>query len=457
MTRKTLTFTLHLTAALRYNEMNNEKSVAKYALVEFIEERTDDGKISIECVPSSWVKFDQKIGKCSVKFLAQPYGPEDIRLINDFIKKCAPAPQSWPRFPIILKGDAATYSEACKKIKVLETQAFTTDSETRGTEKCRNITQKFKDKSERDLLNTSSSSSCNSDSSISHKNRRGKKKRFEVMSQHHPKDRNNNCGVTSDSKPKSAINSSSNSEDSAGVGNVSNLSHRNIVISRNPNITDKSDQNRIINREKIGVDAPAGSIINAKKSISTNNFTSIDNPEMPDVTHMDRDLVCLYVAIKKLSVQVATMDQNQQLMINALERSQLTSNSKISTSTFFTKHNFVRIKTVDEFKILESNLDEDPEFLNDYKDALECQVMRTYKETIVAVVKAIFDRVFAMKCTAMKQSREKFVLKGSRFYNLLYELILRSHTNDGGAITERIFYSALSRCLTDSKDWDGNR
>lgn len=51
---------------------------------------------------------------------------------------------------------------------------------------------------------------------ITHKNRRGKKKRFEVMSQHHSKDRNNNFGVTSDSKPKSAINSSSNSEDSAG-------------------------------------------------------------------------------------------------------------------------------------------------------------------------------------------------------------------------------------------------
>ncbi|KAK0159500.1 hypothetical protein PV327_011043, partial [Microctonus hyperodae] len=362
---------------------NNEKSVAKYALVEFIEERTDNGKISIECVPSSWVKFDKKIGKRSVKFLTQPYGPEDIRMIHDLIKKCAPTPQIWPRFPIILKGDAGKY------LKV-----FKTDSETRGTEKYRNITQKFKDKSERDLLNTSNSSSCNSDSKyITHKNRRGKKKkRFEVISQHHSKDRNNNFGFTGNSKQKSAINSSRNSDNSAGVGNVSTMSNRNIAISTDPNITAKSVQNHNNSEEK-GVEG------------------YIDNAEMPDLTHMNRDLVCLYVAIKKLSLQIATMDQNQQLMINTLELPQLTSNSIISTSTFFMKHNFLKIETVDEFEILESNPDEDPEYLNDY-------------------VKGCFG---------------------------MLKLILQSHTNDGSAVTERIFYSALSRCLTDSKDWDGNR
>ncbi|KAK0165525.1 hypothetical protein PV328_004032 [Microctonus aethiopoides] len=221
------------------NNLNNKKSVAKYALVEFIEEKTSDGKISIEYVPSSWVNFDHEIGKCSVKFLAQPYGPENIRMINDLIKKCAPTPQT-------------SYSEACKKIKVLETQAFTTDSETRDSEY------------------------------ITHKNRQGKKIRFEVMSKHHSKDRNNNFGVIGNSKQKSAINSSSNSEDSAGVGIVSTLSNRNIVISTDPNITAKSDQNHNINREEKGVEDKFGVSLCRDKKVERASWNDGPKPRTND-------------------------------------------------------------------------------------------------------------------------------------------------------------------------------
>lgn len=75
-----------------------------YKMVEFKNERTENGCKMIECVPSS---YDHKLGSCVIQYMPPPYSTEDYKLIQDLIKIRVQPPESWSQFPVDLKGDAS--------------------------------------------------------------------------------------------------------------------------------------------------------------------------------------------------------------------------------------------------------------------------------------------------------------------------------------------------------------
>lgn len=85
----------------------NANSDTLYKMVEFKEEKTEDGCKVIECVPSSWITYDHKLGSCVVQYMAPSYSTMDYKLIQDLIKSRAQPPEGWPRFSVNLKGNAS--------------------------------------------------------------------------------------------------------------------------------------------------------------------------------------------------------------------------------------------------------------------------------------------------------------------------------------------------------------
>ncbi|XP_077262507.1 uncharacterized protein LOC143897571 [Temnothorax americanus] len=162
--------------------------------------------------------------------------------------------------------------------------------------------------------------------------------------------------------------------------------------------------------------------------------------------------------MKKLTIEISMMKNDIQALCNSIERLMLVKNNQISTPAFVEKYNFVKIQSTEEFKTFDSELQTNNEFTKDFKDVLEQLIGSSMKQSITAAVKKFLHRDFAMKCTAIKLSNNKFVLKNTHFYNSLFEVICRYHKNpDGGIITEKMFYLSLSSCLTNAKDWDGYR
>jgi len=76
-------------------------------MIEFKNERTENGCKMIEYVPSSWITYNHKLGSCVVQYMPPPYSTEDYKLIQDLIKVRAPLPKSWSQFSVDLKGDAS--------------------------------------------------------------------------------------------------------------------------------------------------------------------------------------------------------------------------------------------------------------------------------------------------------------------------------------------------------------
>lgn len=77
----------------------------EHQIVEFINEKKDD-KISIDCVPSKWVTYDQNLRSCVCKFIPPPYNTKVRMKLESYIVTKSDALESWPTYPIYLRGDA---------------------------------------------------------------------------------------------------------------------------------------------------------------------------------------------------------------------------------------------------------------------------------------------------------------------------------------------------------------
>lgn len=78
----------------------------KYSVFEFTGELTPEGLLQVDCVPSSWIRYDDELCSCVVLFPGPPYSAEDEQLLLDLISAQAEAPEDWPWFPITLRGHA---------------------------------------------------------------------------------------------------------------------------------------------------------------------------------------------------------------------------------------------------------------------------------------------------------------------------------------------------------------
>lgn len=89
--------------------MMNE-SIYLYQLIEFVAEMTQDGKKTIDCVPTNWVEFDMLVGKCYTKFMPPPYGSEYQRQLEQMIINREDPPDDWPRYLVTIRGGAGMYN-----------------------------------------------------------------------------------------------------------------------------------------------------------------------------------------------------------------------------------------------------------------------------------------------------------------------------------------------------------
>lgn len=81
-----------------------------YQIVHFINEDTEEGTRSIDCIPNSWIIYDVNIGSCMAKFLPPPYTKETKALLYSRIKANDEAPVDWPYYQVSLLGHASEIS-----------------------------------------------------------------------------------------------------------------------------------------------------------------------------------------------------------------------------------------------------------------------------------------------------------------------------------------------------------
>ncbi|XP_051160108.1 uncharacterized protein LOC127280850 isoform X1 [Leptopilina boulardi] len=108
------------------NSVSEDQEIYCFQLVEFVGTHGSKSKKkrSLDIIPSSWMSFDTKEGKLVAKFMPPPYDSENIELLYSLVETEGIAPESWPTYSVKIRGHAKTYSEAIKRLKVLENEDY---------------------------------------------------------------------------------------------------------------------------------------------------------------------------------------------------------------------------------------------------------------------------------------------------------------------------------------------
>ncbi|XP_024877308.1 uncharacterized protein LOC112458105 isoform X1 [Temnothorax curvispinosus] len=110
--------------------------------------------------------------------------------------------------------------------------------------------------------------------------------------------------------------------------------------------------------------------IQEQASEDVNVFSDALNVEFSemstDTTSLKKTLTFLYVAMKKLTIEINLMKNDFQALCNGIERLMLVKNNQISTPAFVEKYNFVKIQFTEEFKTFDSELQTNNEFAKDF-------------------------------------------------------------------------------------------
>lgn len=94
------------------SDSDNEEfqyQLEKYSLVRFVHKGRKRKIESVDLVPTKWLDFDKKKARCVCKYMAGPYGDEDLQLIQDLAKNLADAPEEWQTFSIEHVGRASKH------------------------------------------------------------------------------------------------------------------------------------------------------------------------------------------------------------------------------------------------------------------------------------------------------------------------------------------------------------
>lgn len=83
-------------------------SVKEYQIVEFINEKKAH-IMSIDCVPSKWVTYDEKAHTCVTKFMPPPYNKKRKAVLFNLIATKSDAFEYWPSYPVHLRGEAGKH------------------------------------------------------------------------------------------------------------------------------------------------------------------------------------------------------------------------------------------------------------------------------------------------------------------------------------------------------------
>lgn len=80
-------------------------SVKKYQIVEFVNKQENE-KVSVDCISSKWVTYDQNLRSCVCKFMPPPYTTKTRIKFNNLVLDNNETPESWPSYPIYLRSEA---------------------------------------------------------------------------------------------------------------------------------------------------------------------------------------------------------------------------------------------------------------------------------------------------------------------------------------------------------------
>jgi len=93
-------------------------SIKKYYVIEFINDEAD--VMSVDCVPSKWVTFDEKTQLYMAKFMPPPYNKKTQSKLYNFIIKKYDAPEHWPSYPVRVRSNIGK----CADVIILKNCSF---------------------------------------------------------------------------------------------------------------------------------------------------------------------------------------------------------------------------------------------------------------------------------------------------------------------------------------------
>lgn len=88
-----------------------------FDIVQFVQ-RDDSEKKSIDCVPSSWIIFDQKSHQLMTKFMPPPYTASRCFALHKMVKENKNAPDNWPNYAINIVQSVGKYLICYKKLNI---------------------------------------------------------------------------------------------------------------------------------------------------------------------------------------------------------------------------------------------------------------------------------------------------------------------------------------------------
>ncbi|KAL0098865.1 hypothetical protein PUN28_020852 [Cardiocondyla obscurior] len=139
-------------------------NIKKYQIVEFINEHEDDN-VSLDYVPFKWVTYDEQLRSYVCKFMPPPYTTKTRIKLNNIFNENNEAPESWPSYPVYLRGEAETIEEANKKLRAINKKQYfySTDNNNHAENNVKRCTKFFKEKAKRNSENAIDKILYNSD------------------------------------------------------------------------------------------------------------------------------------------------------------------------------------------------------------------------------------------------------------------------------------------------------
>ncbi|KAK0169406.1 hypothetical protein PV328_012095, partial [Microctonus aethiopoides] len=186
---------------------------------------------------------------------------------------------------------------------------------------------------------------------------------------------------------------------------------------------------------------PESNNIDMVKSNRGRTTTVISTLGLEEINLSECDMTKLtYLSLKKLMAEFMLFREDMIEWRQTMEcRANVKSKNEITPSKFLEEHGLTKLIT---------------------KLAFDCIVESGMKKTVKSILKKIFEREPAMKCTAVRNSNktgsQKLVLKGYQFYDDVFEFVRAIHSGNEPVI-ETLFYQGLSSSLSDAKDWDRHR
>lgn len=92
------------------SESEEEKELYNFTVVRFTHRGRRKAVEEIDIVNSDWLRLDAKRGTCLTKYIDCIDSQKDITLLHTLVKSLAPAPESWPNFPVEIVGRAGETS-----------------------------------------------------------------------------------------------------------------------------------------------------------------------------------------------------------------------------------------------------------------------------------------------------------------------------------------------------------